>query len=48
MKTLVYFASGPNKTEYQDLDFDQIYLIDNFFKKKQQAQIDIFNSGKVF
>lgn len=41
MKTLVYFASGPYKIEYESLAFEQIYLIDNCFKT------EIFEIGKV-
>jgi len=47
MKTLVYFASGPYREEYQDLDFNGIYLIDNCFKKIQHKQNHIFSHGKV-
>jgi len=41
MRTLVYFASGPLKREYQNLDFDRIYLIDNCFNNK------IIKEGKI-
>jgi hypothetical protein len=41
MTTLVYFASGPYKIEYENLTYDQIYLIDNCFKS------EIFEIGKV-
>lgn len=36
MKTLVYFASGPESNKYKNLDFDKIYLIDNCFKGVDQ------------
>jgi len=45
MTTLVYFASGPNKKEYQDLHFDKIYLIDNCFKKGKWN--NVYSEGKV-
>jgi hypothetical protein len=32
MKTLVYFASGPPRPEYRNLDYDRIILVDNCFK----------------
>ena len=47
MKTLVYFASGPIKDKYHDLNFDQIYLIDNCFKNEQKYPKDIFSDGKI-
>lgn len=47
MKTLVYFASGPNRTEYQQLDFDRIILVDNCFKNRRRYPKSIFNKGKV-
>ena len=47
MKTLVYFASGCNKPEYQKLDFDKIYLIDNCFKDTKRYPERIFSVGKV-
>jgi hypothetical protein len=47
MSTLVYFASGPNRNEYQDLDFDSIYLIDNCFKNRRGDQNNILTNRKV-
>lgn len=47
MKTLVYFASGPNRPEYQELDFDRIILIDNCFKNRRRYPKSVFNRGKV-
>jgi hypothetical protein len=46
MHTLVYFASGPIRKEYQDLDFDRIYLVDNCFKRRH-SENHIFSVGKV-
>jgi hypothetical protein len=47
MKTLVYFASGPNRPEYQNLYFDKIILIDNCFKNRRRFPKNVFNIGKV-
>lgn len=47
MKTLVYFASGPNRPEYQQLDFDRIVLVDNCFKNRGRYLKSVFNKGKV-
>ena len=47
MRTLVYFASGPNRKEYQNLNFDKIYLIDNCFKNQRRYKKSIFSIGKV-
>lgn len=47
MKTLVYFASGPIRAEYQDLDFDKIYLIDNCFRNRQRNTSKVFSEGKI-
>ncbi len=47
MRTLVYFASGLNREEYQDLDFDKIYLIDNCFRNKNRNQNNILIKGKI-
>lgn len=47
MRTLVYFASGFDRPEYQELDFDRIILIDNCFKNKRRYPKSIFNKGKV-
>jgi|LSQX01.2.fsa_nt_gb hypothetical protein len=46
MRTLVYFASGRDKPEYQELDYDSIILIDNCFKIRWQHN-RVFNQGKV-
>ena len=46
MRNLVYFASGPNRPEYQKLGFDRIILIDNCFKKRRYPG-SIFTKGKV-
>lgn len=47
MKTLVYFASGPDREEYQDLDFDKIYLIDNYFRNRNRFQNRVVSKGKI-
>jgi|LSQX01.3.fsa_nt_gb hypothetical protein len=47
MKTLVYFASGPIKEEYKDLDFDRIYLIDNCFRRGERFTEHSFFEGKI-
>src|SRR5438034_5417277 len=47
MKTLVYFASGQYKEEYQDLDFDRIYLVDNCFRNRQNYEGTFSTKGKV-
>ncbi|MCZ2100859.1 MAG: hypothetical protein LC107_04915 [Chitinophagales bacterium] len=47
MTTLVYFASGPDRPEYQELDFDRIFLIDNCFKDRRNYHKSIFTNGKV-
>jgi len=47
MKTLVYFASGPEREEYQDLNFDKIYLIDNYFKNSNRFQNRVVSKGKI-
>ncbi len=47
MKTLVYFASGLYKEEYQNLDFDNIFLVDNYFKNSKIFPNNIFTIGKV-
>ena len=47
MSTLVYFASGPNRKEYQNLDFDKVYLIDNCFRSRQSRNPNIIQVGKV-
>jgi len=47
MRTLVYFASGPNREEYQDLDFDKIYLIDNCFRNRNRNQNNLLSKGKI-
>jgi hypothetical protein len=47
MKTLVYFASGPNREEYQELGFDKIYLVDNCFRNAYQNSERIFSEGNV-
>ena len=47
MKTLVYFASGPRQSDYQQLEFDRIILIDNCFKNRRRYPKRIFNIGKV-
>lgn len=46
MKTLVYFASGRYKEEYQDLDFDKIYLIDHCFRSRNHQHSNISVKGK--
>ena len=46
MKTLIYFASGPIREEYQELDFDRIYLIDNCFKRGHRGN-HCFSKGKI-
>ena len=46
MRTLVYFASGPNREEYQNLDFDKIYLIDNCFRNRNRNQNSLLSKGK--
>jgi hypothetical protein len=47
MKTLVYFASGLNRPEYQELDFERIILIDNCFKNRRRYPKRFFNKDKV-
>lgn len=47
MKTLVYFASGPIREEYQNLDFDKIYLIDKCFRSRSRNQSNGFSRGRV-
>lgn len=47
MKTLIYFASGPSREEYQYLDFDKIYLIDNCFKHKFRNTYKELANGKI-
>ncbi|MBN2863714.1 MAG: hypothetical protein JXN62_11155 [Bacteroidales bacterium] len=47
MSTLVYFASGPLRKEYYDLNFDKIYLIDNCFKNRRHYAKNIFSEGKI-
>lgn len=47
MRTLVYFASGCNRPEYQKLDFDRVILIDNCFKNKRRYPNSIFKKGNV-
>jgi hypothetical protein len=47
MRTLVYFASGIDRPEYQELDFDRIILIDNCFKNRRRYPKRIFNKGKL-
>lgn len=47
MRTLVYFASGCDRPEYQELDFYRIILIDNCFKNRRMYPKSIFNKGKV-
>ncbi|MCK9236276.1 MAG: hypothetical protein WDA08_12220 [Weeksellaceae bacterium] len=47
MKTLVYFASGPIREEYQELNFDRIYLIDNYFKNRTRYPKNVYNKDKV-
>jgi hypothetical protein len=47
MKTLVYFASGCYRSEYQKLDYDRIILIDNCFKNKKRYPKSVFYKGKV-
>ena len=46
MRTLVYFASGPSREEYQNLDFDKIYLIDNCFRSRNRYQNSLLSKGK--
>jgi len=46
MRTLVYFASGRNREEYQNLDFDIIYLIDNCFRNRNRTQNNLLSKGK--
>lgn len=46
MKTLVYFASGPSREEYQALDFDKIYLIDNCFKNRNRYSSNVSSKRK--
>ena len=47
MRTLVYFASGCYRQEYQELEFDKVYLIDNCFKMRQQKEPNFINIEKV-
>jgi len=47
MRNLVYFASGPNRPEYQKLGFDRIILIDNCFKNKRRYPRSIFTKSRV-
>ena len=47
MKTLVYFASGHHRREYQKLNFDRVILIDDCFKNKRRYSKSIFTFGKV-
>ncbi len=53
-KTLVYFASGPYKNEYESLPYDKIYLVDYCFIGKGNSNdgsgnlnIQVSQSGKV-
>ncbi|MBN2570581.1 MAG: hypothetical protein JXA68_00515 [Ignavibacteriales bacterium] len=45
MKTLVYFASGPIREEYKDIDFNKIYLIDNCFSHRRSK--NLLANGKI-
>jgi len=45
MKTLAYFASGDVRKEYNNLDFDKIYLIDKCFNKGTNGRI--ISKGKI-
>ena len=47
MKILVYFASGPSRDEYQDLDFDKIFLIDKCFRNRKRYPHNLFSEGKI-
>ena len=47
MKTLVYFASGPCKAAYRNLEFDKIYLIDNCFQGKARNSEDCLANEKI-
>lgn len=47
MSILVYFASGPFREEYQKLDFDSIYLIDNCFSNRGRQANNILTNGKI-
>ena len=47
MKTLVYFASGQYRKEYQSLDFDSIYLIDDCFNIGMHGSQNVSVIGKV-
>ena len=47
MRTLVYFASGPFREEYQKLDFDSIYLIDNCFRNRGRQANNILTKDKI-
>lgn len=46
MKTLVYFASGDYRSEYQNLGFDRVILIDDCFKNRKHPA-NIINKGNV-
>ena len=47
MKTLVYFASGKYKEHYQELPFENIYLIDRCFSRNYDNKPEIECIGKV-
>jgi len=47
MRTLVYFASGPLREEYHDLDFDKIYLIDNCFRSRNRIPENLSQNDKI-
>ena len=46
MKTLAYFASGPIRKQYHNLNFDNIILIDNCFRKLYD-KTNVFKEGKI-
>lgn len=37
-KTLVYFASGPYRPEYEDLNYDRVFLVDFIFARRSAVK----------
>ena len=47
MTNLVYFASGPLRKEYFDLDYDRIFLVDNCFRDSIKNTNRVVTKGKI-
>lgn len=47
MSTLVYFASGPLMEHFYNLEYDNIYLVDNLFKGANRDKDRIQHQGKI-